>query len=86
MAPAIGLPNKVPNEEKAYSVPTRKPSFRISDIEATRAGIIASVRPDAKPYRMAYTMTGAADAAGSQMARVMTPEKTVKMMQTLKTP
>lgn len=49
IAPAMGLPNSVPKEENAYSVPTRKPSVRTSDIEATKAGIMARVRPEAKP-------------------------------------
>lgn len=48
--------------------------------------MIASVKPEANPYSTAKTMIGALEAAGSHRARLITPEKRVKIMQTLKTP
>ena len=82
----MGLPTKTPNVEKAYNVPVRMPSFRISDMEATMAGMMETIKPDAKPYRTAKTMIGAFEDAGSHRARLIIPEKSVKIMQTLKTP
>jgi hypothetical protein len=82
----MGLPVKTPNAEKAYSVPVRMPCFRTSDIEATMAGMIESVKPDANPYSTANTMIGAFEDAGSHRARLIFPEKDVQKMQTLKTP
>jgi hypothetical protein len=86
MAPPIGLPISAPTEDTAYRLPTRAPSWRISDILATMAGMMESVQPDTKPYRMLKTMIGALECEGSHTARMNMPHNAVLRTMTLKTP
>lgn len=55
-------------------------------MEATKAGMSTSVKPEANPYKAAKATIGAVEAADSHRVKLITPEKIVEMMQMLKTP
>jgi hypothetical protein len=65
ISPAMPLIKKV--------VPTRYPIFLMSDIPATRAGMMAEKTPSGTPYRTAKAITPSVlAAAGTQKARAST--------------
>jgi hypothetical protein len=86
MAPPIGLPISAPIADIAYRLPARAPSLRMSDMLATMAGIIESVQPDTKPYRILKIMMGALECEGSHTARTNMPHSAVLKIMTLNTP
>lgn len=86
IAPPIGLPVRTPNDEMAYKSPTRVPIFRMSEIWATKAGMMDKTQPEVNPYKAAKTMRGALAVVGNQIASVKSPERNVKMIMTLNTP
>ena len=73
MAPAMGLPMRVPKDWQKKAAPRRVPISRMSEIWAMRVGISEMKPPEEKPKMTTKTTMPAVSLMGIQMAKQKTP-------------